>query len=329
MATQAEETRPAAAPGALVPMTPQRERHAILKDQAKMFALSPLIPEHLRKGDFEQTAANCLIAIQMAEAMGEMPLVVMQNIHIINGKAGFAAQYMIARANASGIFTGRINWRITGTGDDLAVTAFATLKETGEEVAFTATMKMAKAEKWTNNAKYTSMPEVMLRYRSAAFLVRFYAPDVMLGYQSSEEIEDVVFAARPAAEPITGQALLAQAEPDAPQPSDPGPTPAGEDAGPANQEPITEAAPKVEKPPLTERMKAVQERAREPEQGRDAADMGETTTLADAVAEIDGCGTVIDVNQHTAALLPLLGEEDADALRNHAMDRIANLGGAA
>jgi len=195
-------------------MTPQRERYAMLKDQAKMFAMSPLIPEHLRKGTPDQTAANCMIAIQMAERMGEMPLVVMQNIHIINGKAGFASQYMIARANASGVFVGRINWRIEGEGDGLEVTAFASLRETGEEVSFTASMRMAKAEGWVSNKKYQSMPEVMLRYRSAAFLVRFYAPDVMLGHQTTEEIEDVVLAGVSVSQPVTAAALLEQAQPD-------------------------------------------------------------------------------------------------------------------
>jgi hypothetical protein len=195
------------------PMSPQRERYQMLKDQARLFSLSPLIPEHLRKGGPDAAAANCMIAIQMAERMGEMPLVVLQNIHIVNGKAGFASQYMIARANSSGVFVGRINWRIKGEGDSLEVQAYACLKETGEEVSFVASMRMAKAEGWTSNKKYQSMPEVMLRYRSAAFLIRFYAPDVMLGHQTVEEIVDIV-AAGEAAPPITAAALLSQASED-------------------------------------------------------------------------------------------------------------------
>lgn len=208
-------------PSAQVPaLTPEGERFALRQRQAKMFAMSPLVPEHLRKGSAEQAIANCWIALTLAEAMGEVPLIVMQNIHIVNGKAGFASQYMIARANNSGIFKGRIDWRIDrGNAENLAVTAFATLKETGTEVSVTCDMKMARAEGWTKNAKYTTMPEVMLRYRSAAFLVRFYAPDVMLGYQTSEEIEDVVLAARPAAEPLTSKMLIDQSQSPADEPA--------------------------------------------------------------------------------------------------------------
>jgi hypothetical protein len=146
--------------------------------------------------------------------MGEVPLIVMQNIHVVNGKAGFASQYMIARANSSGVLKGRIDWRIDRSDpNNLAVTAFAILKETGGEVSVTCDMKMAKAEQWVKNPKYTSMPEVMLRYRSAAFLVRFYAPDVMLGYQTTEEIEDVGAAALPSQPPLNAKMLIEQSQP--------------------------------------------------------------------------------------------------------------------
>jgi len=184
-------------------------RFALRQRQARMFAMSPLIPQHLRTGTPEQAMANCYIALTLAEAMGEVPLIVMQNIHVVSGKAGFASQYMIARANSSGVFRGRIDWRIDRSDPkNLSVTAFAFLKETGDEVSVTCDMAMATAEGWTKNPKYKSMPEVMLRYRSAAFLVRFYAPDVMLGYQTVEEVQDVGIAAEPAA-PLSAAMLAA------------------------------------------------------------------------------------------------------------------------
>lgn len=179
-------------------LSPAAEAFQLMQRKARTFAMSPLVPDQLRKGTPEQAIANCYIALTLAEAMGEVPLIVMQNIHIVNGKAGFASQYMIARANSSGIFKGRIDWRIDKSDpNNLSITAFAVLKDTGQEVSVTCDMKMAAAEQWTKNPKYRTMPEVMLRYRSAAFLVRFYAPDVMLGYQTVEEVADVAIAAGP------------------------------------------------------------------------------------------------------------------------------------
>lgn len=156
---------------------------------AQTFANSQLVPAHL-----QGKPHDCMLALFMAEEMHENPLVVMQSIYIVKGKAGWAAQYVIARANRSGVFRGRINWREEGEGDSLIVTAYATLDATGEEVEFPASMAMAKAEGWTSNPKYRSMPRLMLRYRSAVFLVRLYAPEIMLGYQAAEEIETTVTA---------------------------------------------------------------------------------------------------------------------------------------
>jgi hypothetical protein len=50
---------------------------------------------------------------------------------------------------------------------------------------------MAKAEGWTRNAKYQTMPEHMLRWRSATMLIRLFAPEVMLGIPAADELEDI------------------------------------------------------------------------------------------------------------------------------------------
>lgn len=222
MATQLATTDASPPPQALSQAISQgAERFALLQRQARMFACSPLVPDHLRKGPPEVAMANCYIALTLAEAMGEVPLIVMQNIHFVHGVAGFKSEYKIARANRSGIFTGRIDWRIDKTDPkNMKATAFAILKDTGEEVAFTCDLEMARAEGWTSNKKYQTMPEVMLRYRSASFLIRFYAGDVMLGYQTIEEMEDVVYAEEPA-NPLTATMLIDQSRGAGDPPHDP------------------------------------------------------------------------------------------------------------
>ncbi|UIJ43758.1 hypothetical protein LZK98_11715 [Sphingomonas cannabina] len=197
----------------VAPQSAAAEKFALAQRQARTFAMSPLVPEHLRKGSPEQAIANCYIALTLAEAMGEMPLIVMQNIHVINGKAGFASKYMIARANASGKFKDDLDWEIAGAGKTLSATCFATLAKSGKRVEMTVDMAMAEAEGWTKNAKYRTMPELMLRYRSASFLVNLYAPEVMLGYRTVEEIEDVAIAAAVDVQPLTAAMIEHQAAP--------------------------------------------------------------------------------------------------------------------
>ena len=156
---------------------------------ANILANSPLFPDHLRKCTKEQAIANGVLVMNMALRLNEDPLTVSQNIHFVSGKPGWSASYMISKANQHGVFKNPIDWHITGSGDDLVVTAFAEMTGTGKEVKATVSMKMAKAEGWTRNAKYQSMPEQMLRYRSATFLIRLYCPEVMVGVPATIEIE--------------------------------------------------------------------------------------------------------------------------------------------
>ena len=156
---------------------------------AELFADSTLIPQHLRG-----KPGDCMIALALAHELGDSPLHVMQSIYVVSGKAGFSASYMIARANQSGVFRGRISWRSRGEGDSLAVQAFAVLADTGEEVNADTSMQMARDEGWTKNPKYRSMPKHMLRYRAATMLVRLYAPEVMHGFKTQAEIIDITAA---------------------------------------------------------------------------------------------------------------------------------------
>lgn len=179
------------------PQSPAAVEFELMQRQAKLFASSPLVPAHIGDGGSAKGLANCYIALVLAKEMGENPLVVMQNIYIVHGRAGWNATYMIAKANASGVFKGVIRFHYTGEGPKRSCTAKATLKETGEEVSTTVGMEMAAAEGWTKNSKYKTLPDQMLAYRAATFLVRLYCPQVMLGYQTREELDDTVAAATP------------------------------------------------------------------------------------------------------------------------------------
>lgn len=151
---------------------------------AKVFSGSSLVPKH-----FQGNVADCLIAYQIARRLNEEPLTVMQNVYIVNGRPGWMTSYVIARANRAGVFKSRITWSTEGKGDGLSVTASTVLADSGEVVSVTCDMAMARGEQWIKNAKYQSMPEHMLRWRSAAMLIRLFAPEVMLGLPVVEELE--------------------------------------------------------------------------------------------------------------------------------------------
>lgn len=217
---------------------PDKFEHA--QRVAKVFAESALVPPH-----FQNKLANCLIALNIADRMGEDPLTVMQNLAVVSGKPCWQTQYMIARANKSGVFSSRITWKSEGQGADLAVTASAALADSGEVVSVAVSMLMAKADGWTKNAKYTTMPEHMLRWRSAAMLIRLYAPEVMLGIQSAEEVEDATQSAPRDVTPP--RQVESSAQPAGPRPSGPPRLAAAKPAPAAEQPaPTQETAPTAE-----------------------------------------------------------------------------------
>jgi hypothetical protein len=73
--------------------------------------------------------------------------------------------------------------------------AYAIEKATGEElIGPTVTMKMAVEEGWVSKSgsKWKTMPEVMIRYRSASFFGKIYAPEILNGMGTVEEVYDSI-----------------------------------------------------------------------------------------------------------------------------------------
>jgi hypothetical protein len=76
--------------------------------------------------------------------------------------------------------------------DGISVRARCIDAETGDEIIGpAATMRMAEDDKWVKNPKYRSMPEIMLRNRALAFLVRYQFPDILAGLPMAEELQDM------------------------------------------------------------------------------------------------------------------------------------------
>jgi hypothetical protein len=170
----------------------QRENAAfeMLQRQAKMFSSSSLVPK-----DFQGNVANCAIGINIAKRLGADPFMVLQNIDIIHGRPSFRATFLIAMVNAAGRFE-PLQFRMEGDEGkpSRSCVAFTKSKPDGTPLEGPKiTLEMAKAEGWStkNGSKWLTMPELMLRYRAAAFFARLYAPDITLGMMTAEEAVDI------------------------------------------------------------------------------------------------------------------------------------------
>jgi hypothetical protein len=166
---------------------------ALAQRVATALSKSTLIPK-----DYQNNLPNCLVALNMANRLGADPLMVMQNLYIVHGRPAWSSQFLIATANASGKFS-PLRYRFTGTKgkDDYGCVCSAVCGTTGEILESTEiTIAMAKAEGWfdKSGSKWKTMPEQMLRYRSASFFVRAYAPELSLGIATDDEARDVIDA---------------------------------------------------------------------------------------------------------------------------------------
>lgn len=157
----------------------------------KALSASSLVPESYRNN-----LPNCLIALEIAHRIGASPLMVMQNLYMVQGKPGWSSSFLIATVNASNRFT-PLRFETRGDdpfADDYRVRAKAKDKESGEEcVGSWITWAMVKAEGWSTKggSKWKTMPEQMFTYRAAAFWTRVYAPELSLGIRTQDELVDI------------------------------------------------------------------------------------------------------------------------------------------
>ena len=198
----------------------------LMQRAAKLLSSSTLVPAAYRahddkKGENPNALANCVVALNMAQRMGADPLMVMQNLYIVEGRPSWSSQWIIAAINGCGRFSPlrfelkelcqkeveysvtewvnreRVTKKLKVTVANMQCVAWAIEKGTGERITSpTVTIEMAVKEGWygKNGSKWQTMPEVMLRYRTASFFGKLYAPELLMGLQTVEEAQDIIEA---------------------------------------------------------------------------------------------------------------------------------------
>ena len=155
---------------------------------AKALCQSSLVPK-----EYNNNVPNTMVAMEMANRIGISPLMVMQNLDIIHGKPSWRSTFIISALNSCGRFK-PLRFEFSGEGDNYGCAAYSYDVETNEKIVGTKiTQAMVNAEGWANKSgsKWKTMPEQMFQYRAASFFGRLYAPDILTGMHSVEEIIDI------------------------------------------------------------------------------------------------------------------------------------------
>lgn len=162
--------------------------------EAAQRMVKPLTTSQLIPLAYKGRVDDCLIALEMAQRIGASPLAVLQNLYIVHGKPAWSSQFLIATINASGKFS-PLRYKMVGTAGKDSYGCFAwAVDAAGEKLEGpTVTIKMANDEGWMtkNGSKWKTMPELMLRYRAATLFARLYAPELMMGIKTDDEIIDI------------------------------------------------------------------------------------------------------------------------------------------
>jgi hypothetical protein len=168
---------------------------------ADMLCRSDIVPQSYRG-----KTADCLIAIDMANRMNISPLMVMGASQIVKGNFSWKGQACKALIDGCGRFENSeyIMFGEQGT-PEWGCYLQALNKRTGKLIKGTAvTWQMALSEGWVqkDGSKWKTMPEQMMKYRAAAFFARTECPEVLMGYQTVEEVQDVKGSDEPEKEKI-------------------------------------------------------------------------------------------------------------------------------
>lgn len=157
---------------------------------AGMLSKSDLVP-----ASYKNNIPNTMIALEMANRLNISPFEVMQNLDIKKGKPSWSSTFIIASINSCGRFK-PLRFEFVGTPktDEYGCRAYTEDLEGNKLVGPTVTWLMVKSEGWLQKtgSKWQTMPELMFQYRAASFFGRLYAPDILKGMQTVDEVKDVV-----------------------------------------------------------------------------------------------------------------------------------------
>lgn len=192
---------------------------------AKFLAGSDLIPSH-----FANKPANVFIALEIALRQEMSPFMVMQSLYVVHGRPAFEGKYLMALANRAG-------WNLQFDTKKDASGKIVSCQAIGEKNGVkvygpTVTAEMVKGEGWDKPkkaktktgheyelpSKWVTMPSLMYIYRAGAYFVNTVCPELKMGMQSLEEVEDItetaVITTAPEPSPIQEAIPVSELQPD-------------------------------------------------------------------------------------------------------------------
>lgn len=154
---------------------------------AAALANSSIVPKA-----YQRQEGNVLIALDMAQRLGCAPLMVMQNVYVVQGNPALSGKFAIAMLKRSSLYR-RIEFvNLNGTDWQGGMKVVGHRWDGTQDVGPEITPELVKRSGWMDKSgsKWQEMPEQMYRYRAASWFVNSCCPEVLMGVPTVEDMED-------------------------------------------------------------------------------------------------------------------------------------------
>lgn len=185
---------------ALAVKEPKQNPNAVtMWNDAKLYNQSLSMAQTLSKSEiipqsYKGKPADCLIAIDIANRLGLSPAIVMQNSQCVRGKFTWSGSACKAMIDGCGKYQKTRYVYVGEEGKDSYGCYLEAIDNDGDIIkGVPVTIGMAKKEGWYNKdgSKWLTLPDLMLKYRAAAFFMRTECASIAMGFLTTEEVEDI------------------------------------------------------------------------------------------------------------------------------------------
>ena len=151
---------------------------------AKLMSAGLAVPPHLRG-----KPADCLAVLMQSARWGLDPFAVASKSYFVNDRMAYEAQLVISVLNTSGVLKGRLDFAWDRQETDLICTVTGTLKsDPNRPKAIEQGMASIKVK---NSPLWAAAPRQQLGYYAARMWARLYAPEVLLGVYTVDEVQEM------------------------------------------------------------------------------------------------------------------------------------------
>lgn len=174
---------------------------------AKLMAAGSFVPPHLRG-----KPGDCLAVVMQSARWGMDPFAVGNKTYFVNDRMAYESQLVNAVVNSANALDGRLSIAWEGESNDLVCTVTGTIKGDPEPKVRRVPIKAITTR---NSPLWKQDPEQQLAYYATRAWARLYAPEMLMGVYTPEEVGDItrIDGGELNAEPLSAKMLTEQAKP--------------------------------------------------------------------------------------------------------------------